>query len=184
MYYAYKPSHSPTNDLNRITNWTSSSSSSALHLIKSLGLLQKFPPFFTVHTCCPPAPSKFSYPFPFAGPYIMSFPILSEATSWFHNNSFLLCRLLAIRQTPFQEDQDLISGFTPLGGLASPLQKSPPYPSLWTATLSGPGPLTCLAWVSLPGTETPASIALRDIAGHANLLTTIRWQSSSRTNLT
>jgi hypothetical protein len=39
------------------------------------------------HFISPPGP-KFSCPFPFAGSYIKSFPILSEATSWFRNNNF------------------------------------------------------------------------------------------------
>jgi hypothetical protein len=36
----------------------------------------------------------------------------SEATSWLHNNKFSLCRLLATRQTPCQQEEwDLTSRF-------------------------------------------------------------------------
>jgi len=40
--------------------------------------------------------------------------------------------------------------------------------------LSDPYPLICLAWVTLPGAYTPASLALRVVTGYADLLTTIR----------
>jgi hypothetical protein len=37
------------------------------------------------------------------------------ATSWFHNNKFSLCRLLATRKTPCQEEWDLTLRFIALG---------------------------------------------------------------------
>jgi hypothetical protein len=51
------------------------------------------------------------------------------------------------------------------GGVVSP-HAQPPTWRTRDNTSSGPYPLTCLAWVGLPGAYAPASIALRVIGAH------------------
>jgi hypothetical protein len=69
-------------------------------------------------------------------------------TGCLNTNFFYEVGSSAPHSTPYQEDQNLISGFTPPGGLASLCLKSPPCPIVVGHTSSGNSLLVLLGYIN------------------------------------